>query len=137
MKNNLKKKLALIEAVDRKLEMHKKASSVMDEIGGIGGGTMGGLVGMTTGAMLANKLGGKYKLMAALLGGIGGGVTGAIGGSNLGYAMARNRRQKDYREILEDAEINRRKALLDAIAMRAFKTSGVVPPTPMRPSLQG
>ena len=96
-----------------------KAASILDEAGGIVGGTTGGVTGMIAGAHLGEGLG-RYRALAALLGGLGGGAVGAMGGSALGQAVADNRRHKDYKELLEAAKVNQRKALMDATAMRAY-----------------
>ena len=106
-------------SMEKRAEMFKRAGSILDEAGGIAGGTIGSVTGMTAAARMARGLG-RYRALAALLGGFGGAAVGGIGGAALGQAVADKRRNKEYEELLQAAEVNRRKALLDATAMRAF-----------------
>lgn len=113
-------------SMEKKAAMLKRAGSILDETGGIAGGTIGGVTGMTAAAHMAKGLG-RYKALAALLGGFGGAAVGGIGGSALGQAVADKRRNKEYEELLQAAEVNRRKAMMDATAMRALGTAYTPP----------
>lgn len=113
------------EAMRKQASLVKRGSSILDETGGIMGGTLGGVTGMTGAAMLTQGLPARYRLLASILGGTGTAVAGAMGGSALGQMMADKRRHKNYQEVLEDANMNRLKALQDATAMRAFGNAGL------------
>jgi len=127
--------------------------------GALAGAGVGGIMGAVAGGMGAHDLagllrdkGGKYRPLLTLLGILGGGAFGGTVGKNIGAgtmsgftpseagggrpvassapasnAFADQRRR--YLELLEMAEINRRKALADAEAMRAYSSTGLaVPP---------
>jgi hypothetical protein len=103
----------------------QKGASILDEMGAVGGGTLGGVGGMLGGAHLAKGLHGKYQVLAALLGGIGGATGGSFGGATLGQWIADTRRRKRNEEMLENAGANRAKAIADATAARAFNQAGL------------
>lgn len=118
----------LLQAADvRRRELMFKGASVLDELGGIAGGTMGGLTGLALGSQLGSYMPAKWRLLATLLGGTGGMAAGGIAGSSLGQTVADNARRTRYREMMEDADINRRKALMDAVAMDALRRGGYGP----------
>jgi hypothetical protein len=133
MNSRLEKLMAKVEEkgcdkLQKRAEMLKLGASILDEAGAVGGGTLGGVTGMTLVAQRGMDLPAKYRALAALLGGIGGGAVGAMGGSTIGQLIADKRRAKDYEEVMQDAAMNRNKALMDAIAMKAFSGAGLVQP---------
>ena len=112
-----------------KLQKHaallEKGAAVLDTLGGLGGtglGVAGGAIGSYD---LSQGLPKRYRLLATVLGGIGGGAFGGIAGSSVGRAMGNTSSNNDYEDVLNRARVNREKALMDAVAMRAFKQSGI------------
>ena len=119
-----------IEKILNKVASMEKEASIAADTGGFGGGIVGSMAGTYAGAKAGKMMGANAKTRAlmALIGWGAGGIYGAKTGYNTGRSISRARRQERFRDMAEDAAMNRHKALMDAAAMNAFRGSGLASP---------
>ena len=119
-----------IEKILNKVASMEKEASVTADASGFGGGVAGSMVGTYAGAKAGKMMGANAKTRAlmALIGWGAGGIYGAKTGYNAGRSITNARRQERYRDMAEEAAMNRHKALMDAAAMNAFRGSGLASP---------